>query len=105
LCRCVCHGTCLLAGHEPVSLTTWQELCECPGAAEQRAWKGPDDLWPGFTEHREKARREQQERREAKKQAEHAVRDAAVGGRAAQPSWTDRHQRCISVTVSPSEST
>jgi hypothetical protein len=84
------------------------------------AWKGPDDLWPGFTEHWEQARREQQERREAKKQAEHAVRDAAYGktrdelrdlyiaefrARAAQPSWTDRHQRCISVTVSPSEST
>ena len=79
LCRCVCHGTCLLAEHEPVSLTTWQELCECPGAAEQRAWKDPDDLWPGFTERWEQAQREHQERREAKKQAEHAVRDAAYG--------------------------
>ncbi|MFZ0186380.1 MAG: hypothetical protein WAL72_05505 [Streptosporangiaceae bacterium] len=60
-------------------MTTWQELCECPGAAEQRAWKGPDDIWPGFTERWEQARREQEERREAKKQVEHAVRDAAYG--------------------------
>jgi hypothetical protein len=79
LCPCVCHGTCLLAKREPVSLTTWQELCKCPGAAERRAWKTPDDVWAGFTEHWEQTRREQQERREAKKQAEHAVRDAAYG--------------------------
>jgi hypothetical protein len=39
----------------------------------------PDDVWAGFTEHWEQTRREQQERREAKKQAEHAVRDAAYG--------------------------
>jgi hypothetical protein len=35
--------------------------------------------WAGFTENWEQTRREQQERREAKKQAEHAVRDAAYG--------------------------
>jgi hypothetical protein len=54
-------------------------LCECPGAAEQRAWQGPNDLWPGSSERWERSLRESQERREAKKQAEHAIRDAAYG--------------------------
>src|SRR5258708_22190317 len=43
LCRCSCHATCPLADRMPVPLTVWQQLCTCPGADEQRAWKDDPD--------------------------------------------------------------
>ena len=60
LCRCPCHAACPLADRRPVSLTVWQQLCACPGAEEQRAWKEDrDEPRPGVTkESREKTRRE-----------------------------------------------
>jgi hypothetical protein len=64
----------------PVPLTVWQQLCACPGAEKQRAWKeDPDEPWPGAREYRERQQRRSQERREAHRQAFRAARDAAPG--------------------------
>jgi hypothetical protein len=80
LCSCSCHAACPLAGRRPVSLTFWQQLCTCPGAAQQRAWEeDPDDPWPGARKHRENSQRTQQERSAARKEAFRAVRGAARG--------------------------
>ena len=81
LCSCPCHATCRLADRRPIALTVWQQLCACPGAQEQRAWKDDwDEPRPGVTkESREKTRREWRERDEARKQALRAVRGAARG--------------------------
>jgi hypothetical protein len=80
LCRCPCHAACPLAGRMPVSLTVWQQLCTCPGAEKQRAWKeDPDEPWPGAKEYREKEQRESWERSQARKQAFQAARDTAAG--------------------------
>ena len=82
LCRCSCHATCPLADRMPVPLTVWQQLCTCPGAEEQRAWKDdPDEPVPGFKEFREKHEREWRERREAGRQAFRAAQAAADGKR------------------------
>lgn len=80
LCRCSCHSACPLADRMPVSLVVWQQLCACPGAEQQRAWKDdPNEPWPGFKEAREKTQRESRESNEAKRQAFQAARDAAAG--------------------------
>jgi hypothetical protein len=65
----------------PVSLTIWQQLCICPGAEEQRAWKEDrDEQRPGVTrESRERDRREWRERHEARMQALRAVSAARHG--------------------------
>jgi hypothetical protein len=64
----------------PVSLTVWQQLCACPGAQLQRAWKeDPDEPWPGAKEYREEQQRKSRERSEALKQAFQAAREAAPG--------------------------
>jgi hypothetical protein len=80
LCRCPCHAACPLAARAPVPLTIWQQLCTCPGAARQRAWKeDADEPWPGAREQRDRDQREWQERRDARKEAFRAVRAAARG--------------------------
>jgi hypothetical protein len=77
LCRCPCHAACILAGRRPVTLTVWRQLCACPGAAVQRAWKADrDEPGPAAKESREKRQREWQERGEARQQAFHAAREA-----------------------------
>lgn len=63
-----------------MSLTVWYQLCPCPGAEKQRAWKeDPDEPWPGAKEAWEKEQRKSQERREACRYARKATRVAAVG--------------------------
>jgi len=80
LCRCDCHEACSLTGWQHVPLAAWQELCECPGAAFQRTWKEDiDDPWPGAREQRERQRRAEQERKEARHQAFQAASEAAPG--------------------------
>ena len=80
LCRCPCHAACPLVDRMPVPLPVWQQLCACPGAEKQRAWKeDQDEPWPGAKEFREKEQRESQERREPCKQAIQAARAAAPG--------------------------
>jgi len=80
LCRCACHAACPLADRMPVPLPVWQQLCMCPGAEKQRAWKeDPDEPWPGAKEYREKEQRESHEGRESRKQATQAAREAAPG--------------------------
>jgi hypothetical protein len=59
----------------------WQQLCICPGAEKQRAWKeDPDEPWPGFKEFQEGQQRKSQEREEAQQEAFEAAR-AAVDGK------------------------
>jgi hypothetical protein len=78
LCRCPCHAACPLADRMPVSLTVWQQLCACPGAEKQRAWKeDPDEPWPGAKESWERTQRNSQERKEAYRQARQATRTDA----------------------------
>jgi hypothetical protein len=81
LCRCSCHASCSLADRMPVRLTIWQQLCTCPGGDKQRRWKeDPDEPFPGFREARERDQRKSQERRDARRQAFDAARDAAAAG-------------------------
>ena len=80
LCRCDCHEACSLTGWGRVPLAAWQELCECPGAAFQRTWKEDiDDPWPGAWEQRERKKRSEQERKQARHEAFLAASEAAPG--------------------------
>jgi hypothetical protein len=80
LCRCPCHAACPVTGWRHVPLTAWQELCECPGEKPQRAWKeDAADPWPGAREQWERDNAAWAGRRQARKQAFEAAREAATG--------------------------
>jgi hypothetical protein len=80
LCECSCHAACTLAGRTPVPLTVWQQLCECPGGENVRAWTDePRQPRPGFRgDHKEKDH-QWREDTAARRQAFRAARDAAAG--------------------------